>query len=264
MTELEAVFYGLVQGLTEFLPVSSSGHLALYAALVGGAGAETPLVFSVLVHVASLAAIVIVFRRETVRLFGPDRRQGLFICVATLPAVAAGLLLHDAVEGGLSRPVPVAFFLMFTGGVLVGGEWLARRRRRELIPEQRLTLWQALAVGVAQAVAVLPGVSRSGATISTGRALGLSRDGSVRFAFLLGIPPTAGAGRYEAMKVLKLVAAGEPTGLAFGPAALAFAAALVSSVLALVVLIRVVRRIGLWVFAPYCFLLGVAALVRFM
>jgi undecaprenyl-diphosphatase len=257
---LQAVVYGIVQGVTEFLPVSSSGHLALYASLLEEGSVEAPLTFSILVHVASLLAVLIVFRRQVRRLFFEDRRLGLFICLATVPAVLAGLALRDVVAGPMSRPAPVAVCLMVTGLVLVAGEWTARKRVASEVREQEMPLWRILAVGVAQAFALLPGISRSGMTISAGRSLGLDRDASVRFAFLLAVPAIAGAACYEGLQV----ATGEATAeVGLLPAAAGFVSALVSSWAALVVLIRVVRRVGLWVFSPYCLLVGLSALVFF-
>ncbi len=257
MTVLEAAIYGLVQGLTEFLPVSSSGHLALYGGLIGQEPSEA-LAFSVLVHAASLIAVVIVFRREVLRLFGEDRRLGLWILIGTVPAVVAGLALRGVIERELNRPVPAAVCLLVTGLVLAAAELVARRRAAGL-DERGMGLGRVLAVGIAQAFALLPGVSRSGMTISAGRALGLTRDASVRFAFLLAVPAIAGAACYELLKIVR----GAPMGVTLGPAAAGFAVSLVSSWLALVLLIRLVRRVGLWVFSPYCFAVGVAALIYF-
>ncbi|MFW6108108.1 MAG: undecaprenyl-diphosphate phosphatase [bacterium] len=254
---LEAALYGLLQGLTEFLPISSSGHLALYGALVVAEGRPAPLFYSVLVHVASLLAVLFVFRREAWRLLGRDRRLGGCILLATVPAVLAGVLLHGLIEETLAGPAPVACCLIVTGAVLIAGEWAARRRTGAAFAEQRLSVRQAVAVGVAQAAALLPGVSRSGMTISAGRALGLDRGASVRFAFLLGIPAIGGAGLYEALQVAK---EGMAPGVALGPSAAAFVVSLLSSWAALVLLIRLVRRVGLWVFAPYCFVLAAVVL----
>ena len=259
MSVLKAAIYGLVQGLTEVLPVSSSGHLALYDHVFGGSG-DDPLLLSIVVHVASLLAVLVVFRREVLRLFFDDRRLGVFICIATVPAVAAGLLGKGIVELVLASPVAVAVCLMVTGLALVLGELAARRVARADVTEQAMGFWRVLAVGVAQAFALLPGISRSGMTISAGRALGLGRDASVRFAFLLAVPAIAGAGCYEGLKVL----AGE-AGASIGmlPVLAGFMTALVSSWLALILLIKLVRRVGLWVFSPYCLAAGLAALIYF-
>lgn len=259
MGVLKAALYGLVQGLTEFLPVSSSGHLALFDHLFGASGGD-PLLLSIVVHVASLLAVLIVFRREVLRLFFEDRRLGVFICIATVPAVAAGLLGRGIVERVLASPVAVAVCLIVTGLVLIAGELVVRRWSRSDGTEQAMGFWRVLAVGVAQAFALLPGISRSGMTISAGRALGLSRDASVRFAFLLAVPAIAGAGCYEALKIV--MGKGD---VAIGalPVAAGFLTALISSWIALVLLIRVVRRVGLWVFSPYCLAVGSAALIYF-
>ncbi len=258
MNIIEAAIYGLVQGLTEFLPISSSGHLVLYRAAIDSEGAAAPLFYSVLVHVASLLAILIVFRREAIRLLGRDRRLGVYIILATVPAVIAGLLFYGLIERVLSSPMPVAFALTFTGTVLVAGELIARRRAGAKFAERELGLGSAMSVGFAQAIALLPGVSRSGMTISAGRALGLNRDASVRFAFLLAIPALAGAGAYEALNMLR---DGVAASVEFGPAAAAFLVSLISSWIALVLLIRIVRRVGLWVFAPYCFAVAAIAFI---
>jgi undecaprenyl-diphosphatase len=256
---LNAAIYGLVQGLTEFLPVSSSGHLALYGHL-SGASSEESLLLSIVVHVASLIAVLIVFRREVRRLFFEDRRLGLFICVATVPAVAAGLFGKAIVERVLASPVAVAVCLIVTGLVLIAGEWIVRRWSRSDGTEQAMGFWRVLAVGVAQAFALLPGISRSGMTISTGRVLGLSRDASVRFAFLLAVPAIAGAGCYEGLKVAMGKA---EASVGAAPMLAAFVAALISSWIALVLLIKLVRRVGLWVFSPYCFVVGISVLVYY-
>ncbi len=256
---LNAAIYGLVQGLTEFLPVSSSGHLALYGHL-SGTSVEESLFLSIVVHVASLLAVLIVFRREVVRLFFEDRRLGVFICIATVPAVAAGLLGKGIVERVLASPVAVAVCLIATGLVLVAGELIIRRKPQSDETEQAMGFGRVLTVGVAQAFALLPGISRSGMTISTGRALGLSRDASVRFAFLLAVPAIAGAGCYEA---LKIVTGKADVAIDVLPVAVGFLTALVSSWIALVLLIKVVRRVGLWVFSPYCLAVGIAALAYF-
>ncbi len=137
---LEAAIYGLLQGLTEFLPVSSSGHLALYTNIFNSGVGDAPLALPVLVHVASLVAVLIVFHRQVARLFSGDRRLGIFICIATLPAVVAGLLFHGFVESLTHRPILVAVFLMGTGLVLIVGEGLARRREIQGLAEQQMTL----------------------------------------------------------------------------------------------------------------------------
>jgi undecaprenyl-diphosphatase len=260
LTGPQAAIYGVVQGLTEFLPVSSSGHLALYGGLVERSVGEIPLALSVTVHVASLLAVVIVFRREIARLFGPDRRLGALILLGTVPAVVAGLLFRHDVERLTHQPAAVGALLVVTGLVLVAGELAARRRSRPDRPEQSMSMGQVLFVGFSQALALLPGISRSGMTISAGRSVGLDRDASVRFAFLLAVPAIAGAGGYE---LVKAVGGAGSSGLGASVVCLGFAAAFVSSWAALVVLIRVVRRAGLWVFSPYCFAVGAFAVAYF-
>lgn len=263
MSVLEAIIYGLVQGLTEFLPVSSSGHLALFNAFIfqrsGTGGFDEPLTMSILVHVASLLAILFAFRREVLALLTRDRRLGLFILAATVPAMIAGLLFHDALEQINEQPVLVAILLMMTGLVLAAGEVFARRRRA-LCAEHEMSFWQAISVGVAQAFALLPGISRSGTTISAARALGLTREGAVRFSFLLAIPAIAAAGGYESLEIFKN---GFPNDIGFVAASAGFIASFVSSLLAIMLLLNLVRRVGLWVFSPYLWVIGSAAILYF-
>ncbi len=274
MSPLEAAIYGLVQGLTEFLPVSSSAHLALYARLVNWPK-EDPLFFPVLMHAASLLALIVVFRRELEQLFREERRLGYYVCIATVPALVAGAAFHGLRERMTNDPTAVCSFLIVTGFILIAGDWLARGRKTSPIKhgqdarathaEQAVTLWKALAVGMAQAVsATFPGISRSGSTISTGRAAGLTREASVRFAFLLSIPAIAAAAGYEGLKTWQKVrqSAGS-LHIETIPTLIAFVVALVSSYLAIVALIRIVRRVGLWVFAPYCFAVGLFGLIYF-
>lgn len=252
-----------MQGLTEFLPISSKSHLALYDAYLrlksNSGGFEEPLLMSVLVHIASLLAILFVFRKEVVQLLTRDRRLGFFIILATIPAIVVGLLFHNQLEKMLEQPVLVGKMMMIMGLILVAGEVLARGRK-EIPAEQGMTLWQAFTVGIVQACALLPGISRSGSTISAGRVIGLSRETAVRFSFLLAIPAIACAGGYESLKVIKH---GLPHDISLAVAALAFIAAFASSVCAILLLLKLVRRVGLWVFSPYLWLVGAGAIMYF-
>ena len=259
MSVISAIIYGLIQGLTEFLPVSSSAHLALYARLAN-LPKENPLLLPVLMHVASILALIVVYRRDLVRLFGPDRRLGIYICIATVPALIAGAAFYQFRERATNDVHFVCGFLIVTGLILIAGDWIARRRK-QLIGEHEMSWRAALAVGLGQAVsAALPGISRSGSTISTARAVGLTREASVRFSFLLSVPTMAAAAAYQGLKTVENARHG--AALAdLVPTLIAFVVALVSSYVAILVLIRIVRRVGLWVFAPYCFAVGVAGFI---
>jgi undecaprenyl-diphosphatase len=203
---LVAALLGVVQGLTEFLPVSSSAHLILARAFFGWEAPEFGLAFDVALHVGTLAAILVFFRADVAAMLGaapallsarpsPPARLARLIIAGTLPAVAAGVLLDDYIEAHLRAPA-VAACTLAAGAVLM---LVAERIDRAPRGEGTLTMVDALLIGTAQASALVPGVSRSGSTIAVGMLLGLRREAAARFTFLLGIPAIAGAGAREAL-----------------------------------------------------------------
>ncbi|MBE3577001.1 MAG: undecaprenyl-diphosphate phosphatase [Limnochordales bacterium] len=267
-----AVLLGLVQGLTEFLPVSSSGHLALTQAVLG----VTPgLAFDVLLHVATLVAVVVAYRQEVVKLArataslvvpgtwkgeAAERRQQLSLLLALLigsiPAGLAGVLLEDEVELLLASPRTIGLYFWATSLFLLAADMVGRTRpvdRHAEIP----TLGQSLLVGIAQAVAIFPGVSRSGSTITAGLVAGLSREGAARFSFLLSMPVIAGAGLLEAPEFVAAISSSRDM-LVFYLAG-AFCA-LLAGYIAIRLLIRQVTRGRLLPFAVYLFVLGALTL----
>ena len=221
---LEAVLLGLVQGLTEFLPVSSSGHLTIAPYLFG---LEPPtLAFGVLLHLATLLAVVGYFRADlwfltrgvvgAASLSSADHRQArrtvLLLALGSLPAAAAGLVLEEIIGDLFDDPLVAAGFLLVTAGVLWSAERLRRRRSAAVHgpaaadedpsldvgrDEQTISFTDATVVGVAQAFAIFPGISRAGATMAAGMVRGLTRTAAARFSFLLSIPVIAGAGVLE-------------------------------------------------------------------
>jgi undecaprenyl-diphosphatase len=242
------IVLGLLQGLTEFLPISSSGHLVVVPAVLGWD--EPSLTFDVLLHLGTLVAVVIYFRHELIGLAlgilgrGMDapaaRRMALYLAIGTVPAAVAGLVLGDFFEGLFESPYTTCAELVATALVLLALERLGERTRR-----RPLDAGVATGVGVAQAVAILPGISRSGATIGAGLALGLPREESTRFSFLLSIPAIAGAG------VLSLAdVAGGGLDITAGVVAGVIASG-VAGYLSIGVLIRFVRTHSLTVFAIY-------------
>lgn len=261
MSVLQAIIYGIIQGITEFLPISSDGHLAFYALLIHKPGENPlPIAASVLMHAASLLAIALIFRREIIRLFFEDRRLGFAICLATIPAVILGLGLHSFFEISTQWPLFVSLCFILNGLVLIAGSMISRSLTVHSKVETQLSIPQIFLIGIAQSAALLPGVSRSGMTISAGRSLGLDGSASVRFSFLLGTPAIAGA---VALETLKLLKDGAPLGLDPLPAATGFIASFIFSWLALIVLLKIIRRVGLWVFSPYIFAVGIAGLIYF-
>ena len=206
MKLLVAALLGVVQGLTEFLPVSSSAHLILARVFFGWEAPEFGLAFDVAVHVGTLAAILTFFRSDVASMVaalptmfaasaGTHGRLLRLIAIGTVPAVAVGVLFDDYIEAHLRTPQVAATTLAVGAVVMLAAE----RLRVPARDEASLTLGDAIAIGAAQASALVPGVSRSGATISIGMLLALRRDAAARFAFLLGIPAIAGAGAREAL-----------------------------------------------------------------
>ena len=260
MTVFQALVLGVVQGLTEFLPVSSSAHLALAPWLLGWP--DPGLAVDVALHLGTLAAVLWFFRDAWARLARsslamlrkrsvetPEERRVLFLVLATIPGALAGLLVADLAETVLRSPRVIATSLIVMGVLLWAADRWASRARS--LDEMR---WpQALAFGVAQAFALVPGVSRSGSTITAGRALGFSREAAAVFSFLMSMPITAAA---AAKEVPGAIAAADD----LAPIAVGVVAAAVSAWLAISVLLRYVARHSYGVFAVYRVLLGLTVL----
>jgi undecaprenyl-diphosphatase len=248
---LTAAAWGLIQGLTEFLPVSSSGHLVLIPALFGFE--EPSLAASVMLHLGTLLAVVAYYRTDLLHLLhlrrDPEaRRILLLLAIGTVPAALVGLTLHGPVETVFSEPWLVAVALMVTGAILLFSLLVGKGVRR--LAEGRWT--DGVVVGLAQAFALLPGISRSGMTITAGMAQGFQRKEAARFAFLLSIPAIAGAALLDGMDLVER--GGFTSDLLLG-----MAVAAVVGYLAIAGLIRVLVRVGLLPFALYCLAFGTAA-----
>jgi undecaprenyl-diphosphatase len=259
---LDAALLGLVQGLTEFLPVSSSGHLILARAFFGWDAGQFGLAFDVACHVGTLLAVVAYFHGDIrtmivsapgaigMREGGPERLVRL-IAVGTVPVVVVALLFGDELES-LRDPAIVAVTLAVGGLGLVVAEWVGSRRRSE----DSITYWEALAIGIAQASALIPGVSRSGATLTVALLFGLARPGAARFVFLLSLPAVLAAAGKETLDLIEAGAADVP--------ALMFAVGLVVSAvvgyLTIKFFLRYLANHSLTAFAVYRFALaGVTA-----
>ena len=266
---VQAVVMGIVQGLTEFLPVSSSGHLIVVPWLVGWNDAFiTSLEFSVMLHLGTLVALLAYFRADWLRIvpagvatlrdrsFGddPDRRLAWLIAVATVPALIAGFLLSDLAEGAFRQVGLVATTLVIGGGIL----WLAERSGRQSRPMAGLGFRGALGIGLAQALALVPGISRSGISLSAGLFAGLEREAAARFSFLMATPITAAAGAYE---TLSLVRGESSVVLSIGPLLAGMAASLMAGFVAIAVLLRFLRTHRTDVFVAYRVVLAAVVLV---
>ena len=261
---LQAALIGILQGLTEFIPVSSSAHLELAPWIAGwpSGGLLDSLSFDVFLHLGTLVALLWYFARDWLRLLGagwaslrerrigadPDRRLAWLLILATVPAALIGFVGEDLISSAFHTEAD-GVRLLIAGFVVVGAValWLADRlgsRRREI---DGLGAPSALAIGLSQALALLPGISRSGATISTGLALGLSRESAARFSFLLATPITLGAGLYGSRHLLGVSHTGTEW-LAIGAG---FAAATASGLLAIGFLLAWLRHRSVTVFSVY-------------
>ncbi|MBA3071230.1 MAG: undecaprenyl-diphosphatase UppP [Nitrospirae bacterium] len=194
---VEAIILGIVQGLTEFLPVSSTAHLILLPWFFGWKGDIDSLTFDVALHAGTLLALISCFWKDWVEILLNNRKLLALLVVATLPAGIAGILLKDVVETTLRSPLIIVFTLVLFGIVmLISERW---KRGREI---KDMTFSDAIIIGVSQAVALIPGVSRSGITISAGLFRGLEREASARFSFILSTPVIFGAALLEGRKLI--------------------------------------------------------------
>jgi len=252
MDLVQAIVLAVVQGLSEFLPVSSSGHLILIPHFFGWQ--DQGLAFDVAVHVGTLVALLAYFRRQLGTMVASwldsvfrrkhtrDSRLAWQILVATVPVGLTGLVFDDFIEANLRSPLFVAGTLTFFGLLM----YLADRLGRGVRDEFSLSWPQALAIGCAQALALMPGTSRSGITMTAGRALGLTRSAAARFSFLLAIPGIGAAGAYEGLKLVTSPGPVEWQAMLVGAV---FAA--LSGIACIHFLIRFIERIGLLPFTVY-------------
>lgn len=259
---LQGILLGILQGLTEFLPVSSSGHLILVPWLLGWQ--PLGLIFDIMVHVGTLLAVLVYFRHEWKqfsvlafkRLMGRARNRNSFlmdaILLGTIPAAVAGGLLKDVIEEHLRTPAVTAFCLALFGLVL----WWADRRGAKSRSLGSLTRKDGILIGLAQAVALIPGVSRAGVTLSAGLALGLNRSDAARFAFLLSAPVMALAGAAAAYELLSARSAAAAAGLADSTLLLGVSSSFVSGILCIRFFLRFLERRTLQPFVAYRFLLA--------
>ena len=268
---LQAVVMGVVQGLTEFLPISSSGHLILVPWLLGW---EDPflqsLAFSVVISAGTLAALLVYFREDWFRLVpaglatirdrsfrdDPDRRLAWLIAVATIPAAIAGFLFNDVFEGAVRQAGLVAVMLLVGAAIL----WIADRWGSMSRKLDELGFPMAVRIGAAQALALIPGVSRSGVSISAGLFAGLTREGAARFSFLMATPITALAVAYETVKLVR----GDVAGVELAPLVAGTIAAFVSGMLAIAVLLRFVRTHSYGIFVAYRIVVAAIVIVVFL
>ena len=252
MTLLSVIVLAVIQGLTEFLPVSSSGHLALAGMILKVP--EGDITFEIVVHLGTLMAVLAVYRRDLLELIsGVFKREreslvltGLLI-IGSIPAALAGLFLSDSIERAFNSPVLVSLMLLITGCILFSTRFMKSGNR------DNPTITGSIIVGASQAFALLPGISRSGLTISTGLFAGIKREKAARFSFMLSIPAIAGAA------VLKMGDAGS-SGIDSSLMITGFVISALTGYFALRLLLKFLRDGRFSIFAWYCWLLGLSGL----
>ena len=263
MDWLQALLLGLVQGLTEFLPVSSSGHLAIGKALLGVEPSED-LIFEVTVHAATVLATIVVFRKQIWQLlcglfkfkYNDETDYIAKICLSMIPVLIVGVFFKDSVEAAFGSLLVVGIALLVTALLLVLSDYLSSRVKGVKDSRNGISFWQAFVVGIGQALAVIPGLSRSGTTISTGLICGVKRESMAQFSFLMVLVPILG-------EMFLDVVGGDFAASSVGvlPLLLGFAAAFVSGLFACKVMIALVRKAKLKWFGLYCAVVGLLVLI---
>lgn len=274
MNIIQAIVLGIVQGLTEFIPVSSSGHLVLVPWALGWP--NPGLLFDTMLHWGTLAAVVIYFWRDWIDIIGgffrtlimrgpwsttpggrladPGGRLAWAIVIGTIPAVLIGFLFKDLVESLFNSPAVVGAFMLVTAAILALSERYGRRER----PLDWINIPDSVAIGLAQAAAIAPGLSRSGATISAGLARGLNRESAARYSFLLATPVILGAGL---LQLFDLIRGTEPATTSAPAVVAGTLAAAIAGYLCIRFLLAYLRRGKLYPFAIYCAVVGALVIV---
>lgn len=267
---LSAIILGAVQGLSEFLPISSSGHLALIPHLLG---VETGLAFDTVLHIGTLLAIITFFYQDIINLIKgfilslidltdgfdvfkrelklvPEKRFAWLIIVGSIPTAIIGLLIKDAVETIFRGTLFIGIFLIVTGIIL----YYSERHSSGKITENDMSFTQSLLIGIAQGFAVLPGISRSGATIASGLCLGLEREYAARYSFLLSTPAVIGAGLIQIKDITTI-------DISFTVMLAGFISSVIFGYLAIKLLMKMIKGWSLDIFAYYCWIVGILTLI---
>ena len=279
MNFFQAIFLGLVQALAEYLPVSSSAHIRIIGDLM--LGSDPGAAFTAIIQIGTELAVILYFRHDIIRILGawfgslfgkegkdfksrmgahnPDTQMGWFIILGTMPILIAGLLFKHAIEGSL-RNLWITVTVLVLFGVLL---WVVDARSRQVKTMKEMTWKDALIFGIGQMLALIPGVSRSGGTITFGRAMGYTREAAVRVSFLMAIPAVFGAGILEAVSAVKDVATGD-AGMfpGWGPT---IAAAIVAFVVGYVVIIGFLKFVSTFSYKAFAiYRIGLAVVVALL
>lgn len=269
---IQAIVLGIVQGITEFMPISSDGHLVIIPWLLGWP--DQSLLFDTVLHWGTLISILTVFWRDLWTIFvatlksiasrslaDPNARLGWLIVVGSIPAIVFGLLLKDFFEQLSTSPLAAGIFLLVTAALLAGSELIAQRRQPTGEIEN-MSWGQTILIGFAQVAALAPGLSRSGSTIATGLATGIRRQAAARFSFLLGTPAFLGAAL-----LLLVNALGEDPAKVQAELPMMVVGAVVSAIVGYLVirwLLAYLRRHSLYLFAVYCLVVGLLVIVLYL
>jgi len=264
MNIIEAIVLGIVQGIAEFLPISSSGHLLVIPSLFGWE--PMGIEFDTIMHLATFLAVVFVFKKDILEIAkamtrkekSPHKKLGWMIVIATIPVVAAGLLLEDTIDATIRTPFVVAISLIFWGVVLLLADIRSKHVAKKTKSEENLSWRQSITIGLTQTLALIPGTSRSGITMTAGLFQNLDRKTTARFSFLLSIPAVGGAAAYV---ILKAILANHNL---FTPELIVgFIASFISGILAIKVLLKVLEKYSFTPFAIYRIVFGIVILLFF-
>lgn len=252
---MKYIILGIIQGLTEFLPVSSSGHLVIFQTLL-----KVPhsIAFDVIVHLATALAVVVYFWRDILKVLSPmsdvqGRKMLWLLVVATFFTGVIGLTFKDYFESLFNSVSAVGWFLILTGIVIILAERIGKGRRKL----EEMNLLDAVLIGLAQGAAIVPGLSRSGTTISASLARNLDRTLAARFSFLLSIPAILGAGLIESKEIIKAGA----TDVGLWSLIFGFIAAFISGWIAIKIFMNIIQKTSIRIFAYYCWVVGALVLI---
>ncbi|MBR4786671.1 MAG: undecaprenyl-diphosphate phosphatase [Bacteroidales bacterium] len=269
MNALEALILGIIQGLTEFLPVSSSGHLAILSHLFGLSG-ESSLAMIVTLHVATVLSTLVILWKEIVWIFrdlftkqswksysglNDGTKYAINILISMIPVAIVGFLFKDKVEEIFGSGLLIVGIMLLVTALLLTFSYFAKPRQRE-----RISGWHAFIIGIGQAVAVMPGLSRSGTTIATGLLLGNRKEQLAQFSFLMVIPPVLGEALLDTVDICQEGFSAAMSGISAGTLLIGFIAAFVTGCIACKWMINIVKKGKLIWFALYCAIVGIIAI----
>lgn len=270
MSWWEALILGVLQGLTEYLPVSSSGHLTIISNLFGLTGEEN-LSFSVMLHVATVLSTLVILWKEIVWIFkdifskqswksysdlNPGTRYAVNIIISMIPVGIVGFCLKDTVESVFGSGLTIVGIMLLVTALLLAFSYFAKPRQKE-----NISGWHAFVIGIAQAVAVLPGLSRSGSTIATGLLLGNKKENLAQFSFLMVIPPILGEALLDTIDIATVGFQQTMNGIPVSSVIIGFLSAFIVGCLACKWMINIVKKGKLIWFAIYCAIVGLSTLI---